>query len=412
MLTKRKAIAAAIAMAAPWMAHAEDGAMPSFRFSGFGTLGAVATNTDQAEYATSVLQPKGAKKSADPGVDSLLAGQVDVRATKDLTFVGQLVANRTADDNYTPHVEWAFGRYAITRELAVRAGILAVPVFLQSDSRLVGFANPWVRPPTSLYSQAPFTDYDGADLVYRRNMGDFALTLQPYFGRATPEVPNAATGATTKAHLDDIVGINVAGEIGAWTVRAGYLQTKFTYRTDSTAQLFAGLRQIAPLVPGAGDLADSLDSVDKKITFTTVGASYDSGNVLFQAEYGKRKADFFLADTSAWYATLGYRFGNVMPHVTYSKVTTDSPTTQSVVPPVGQLAPLAAGINTLLAGQNPAQNTVALGVRWQFARNADVKLQWDHVSLPAGATGNFLNAQPGFAGSTVNVYSAAVDFVF
>jgi hypothetical protein len=79
---------------------------------------------------------------------------------------------------------------------------------------------------------------------------------------------------------------------------------------------------------------------------------------------------------------------------------------------VGPLAALAGGINTLLAGQNPAQNTVAVGVRWQFMRNADVKLQWDHVSLPAGATGNFLAAQPGFAGSTVNVYSAAVDFVF
>jgi hypothetical protein len=412
MSMKRTALAAAIAMALPWCVHAEDANLPSFKFSGFGTLGGVATNTDQAEYATSVLQSGGAKKSVDFGVDSVLAGQVDARATADLTFTGQLVANRTADkDKYTPHVEWAFGRYALTRDLAVRAGILAVPVFLQSDSRLVGFANPWVRTPTALYSQAPFTDYQGADLVYRHAFGDASLTVQPYYGRANPQIPSGDGHVTS--HLDDLTGINVMGEMGAWTVRAGYFQSKFTYGTDQTRDLFAGLRQAAPLVPGLEQLADNLDPTNKKVSFASLGAAYDSGNIWAQAEYGKRKADFFLADTTAWYASFGYRFGNVMPHITYSKVTTDSPTSYaSAFPPVPELAPLADGVAGLLSDQNPAQNTIAIGVRWQFARNADVKLQWDHVSLPAGAIGNFQNAQPGFLGSTVNVYSAAVDFVF
>ena len=49
------AIAVAIALAAPCAAWAQDAAMPQFSFSGFGTLGFVNTNTDQAEYATSVL---------------------------------------------------------------------------------------------------------------------------------------------------------------------------------------------------------------------------------------------------------------------------------------------------------------------------------------------------------------------
>jgi hypothetical protein len=47
---KRVAIAVAIALAAPCAAWAQDAAMPQFSFSGF-----VSTNTDQAEYATSVL---------------------------------------------------------------------------------------------------------------------------------------------------------------------------------------------------------------------------------------------------------------------------------------------------------------------------------------------------------------------
>ena len=412
MKNRKLAVAMAIAMAAPWAAFAQEAATPRFSFSGFGTLGAVATDTNLAEYATSVLQPGGAKKKADFGVDSLIAGQVNARATNSLTFVGQVVANRTADDDFVPHVEWAFAQYAILPDLAVRGGILAVPLFLQSDSRLVGFANPWVRTPTALYSQAPFTNYRGIDLVYRHAFGGVNVTLQPYFGKAPTDIPDASTGGHVTAELDELRGVNLMAEMGAWTVRAGYVQTQFTYRSASTVQLFAGLRSIAPLVPGAAALADSLDSVDKRITFAAAGVAYDSGNVWFQGEFGKRKADLFLADTTAWYTSLGYRFGNVMPHVTLSRVRVDSPTSQSVVPPLGPLAPIAAGINSLLAGQNPAQKAVALGVRWQFARNADVKLQWDRIDLPTGAVGNFQAAQPGFAGSTVNVYSAAVDFVF
>lgn len=412
MRKKQIAIAVAIATMAPWCARADDSVGQMFSFSGFGTLGAVSTNNDLGEYATSVLQPKGAKKSADFGVDSLIAGQVNVRATDNLSFVGQLVANRTADDDYQPHVEWAFARYAVTPDLSVRGGILAVPVFMQSDSRLVGFANPWVRMPTAVYSQAPFTNFTGADLVYRHAFGDTTMTVQPYAGRADVDVPQPGMSGHTRAKLDDIVGLDLAAEHGAWTFRAGYFQTKFTYATDQTTTLFNSLRQVAPLVPGAADLADSLDSNGKKITFATIGAGYDSGNVFAQTEYAKRKADFFLADTSAWYATFGYRFGNVMPNITVSQVKQDSPTSQSVVPPVGPLAPLAAGVNQLLGGSVPAQKAVALGVRWQFAKSADVKLQWDRIALPNGAVGNFTNTLPGFAGSTVNVYSAAVDFVF
>jgi hypothetical protein len=303
-------------------------------------------------------------------------------------------------------------RYAILPDLAVRGGILAVPIFLQSDSRLIGFANPWVRPPTAVYSQSPFTNYRGVDLVYRHDFGGVNLTLQPYFGKAPTKVPDAASGGHLTSDLDDLRGLNVAAEMGPWTVRAGYLQTQFTYRTASLAQLIGGIRAVAPLVPGAAALANSLEPIDKQIKFAALGVAYDSGNILFQSEYGKREADFFLADTTSYYATLGYRFGNVMPHVTLSRVRTDSPTSQSVIPAAGPLAPVAAGVNTLLSGQNPAQKVLALGVRWQFMRNADLKLQWDRINLPSGAVGNFQRAQPGFAGSNVNVYSAAVDFVF
>jgi hypothetical protein len=404
---KKVAVAAIAAALSPAIAGAQ--AFPEFSFSGFGTLGAVRTDTDSGRYALSVLQPGGADTSWDASVDSLLGGQLDVRFTRSLSFVGQLVANKRAQDDFQPHVEWAFLRYAVTPDLAVRGGVLATPVFMLSDSRLVGISFPWVRPPTALYSQAPITNFRGIDLVYRVPIGAATLTLQPYLGEAPTDVPGT-TGGVVKTKLDDVRGIAALVEAGGWSVGARYFESKFTYRTASTDALWAGLRMIAPQVPGAGALGESLASIDKKITFASVGATYDGARVFFQAEYGRRRTDLFLADTSAWYASIGYRFGNVMPHLTISEVEVDSPTSQRVVPPVGPLAALAAGIDSLLAGQNVAQETVAAGVRWQFHKNADLKVQWDRVKLPPGAVGNF-RAQPGFA-SRVDVYSVAVDFVF
>ncbi|HJV89267.1 MAG TPA: hypothetical protein VJ623_03095, partial [Holophagaceae bacterium] len=43
-------------------------APPSFTLRGFGTLGAVRSDTDQAEYIRDVSQPKGATRSPDLGV--------------------------------------------------------------------------------------------------------------------------------------------------------------------------------------------------------------------------------------------------------------------------------------------------------------------------------------------------------
>ena len=404
-----KRIAAAVAAALlPACAFAQG--QSQFSFSGFGTLGVVGTDTYEGRYATSVLQPGGADKGWDAGVDSLIAGQVDARFTNSLSFVGQLVANRRAQDDFQPHVELAFLRYALTPNLSVRGGIIATPVFMISDSRLVGISYPWVRTPTALYSQAPITNFRGLDLVYRLNVGNSTFTLQPYIGVAPNNVPGGPNGSVLKTELDDVRGLAVTAELGNWTLAGRYFQSQFTYRSVSTDTLWGGLRQLSAMLPGAAGLLDELESVDKKLTFASLGVSYDGGNVFFQSEYGRRRSKTFLADTTAWYASAGYRFGNVMPHLTVSEVKMDSPTSQSAIPPVGPLLPLAMGVNELLAGQNVAQKTVAAGVRWQFHKNADFKVQWDRVKLPNRAVGNF-DALPGFA-EKVDVYSVAVDFVF
>ena len=75
------------------------------------------------------------------------------------------------------------------------------------------------------------------------------------------------------------------------------------------------------------------------------------------------------------------------------------------------MAALKPTVDGLTASQNPAQDTVALGVRWDAYKSLDVKLQYDHVKPAAGSRGFFNNTKAGFTGP-VSVYSVAVDFVF
>jgi hypothetical protein len=384
-------------------------AYPEVSFSGFGTLAAVRTDTDAGRYQTSVLQPGGAATSWDVRPDSLLAGQVNARFTRDLAAVAQLVANRRAQDDFAPHVEWAFARYSVTPALDARAGIMAVPIFMLSDSRLVGISFPWVRPPTALYSQAPITNFRGGELLYRNTVGDLAVTLQPYAGKAPTDVP--VTAGVVRVQLDNMLGLAASAEWQSWTVRASYFRCDITYPNATVLGYVSDLRSAAPSLPGASQLADELDPTGKRLTFVSAGASYDAGPVFFQAEYGRRRSrSLVLSQTRSWYGTLGYRFGNVMPHVTVARTLVDSRSSQDVVPSSGSFAALGAGLDAMLASQDVAQQAVAIGVRWQFLRNADLKLQWDHVKLPGGAVGNF-HASPGFADS-VNVYSAGIDVVF
>ena len=66
---------------------------PSWAFSGFGTLGYVATSTDQALFADPG-QPGGVGKAGGFGPDSKLGGQVNAKANSVFSVTVQGVAER------------------------------------------------------------------------------------------------------------------------------------------------------------------------------------------------------------------------------------------------------------------------------------------------------------------------------
>ena len=61
--------------------------------------------------------------------------------------VVQVITQQRFDDSYVPTIEWANLKYQFTPDLSARIGRIALPTFLVSDYRTVGYAIPWIRTP-------------------------------------------------------------------------------------------------------------------------------------------------------------------------------------------------------------------------------------------------------------------------
>jgi hypothetical protein len=389
---------------------------PTFSFSGYGTLGLVHSSDDRADYLVDPFKPTGPgyTRAWSADVDSRVGAQVTANIAPRFSAVVQVIAQQRYDDTYKPELEWANVKFEVTPDLSVRGGRVVLPIFMVTDSRRVGFANPWVRPPVEVYGLVPLTTSDGADATWRLPWGDVNNTLQLTVGRANPKFPSQPTIGTGTAQVRGITAIADTIEFGPTTARLSYGRARLTI--SAFDPLFDAFRQFGP--PGE-DIATRYEVDDRKVDFVGVGVVHDPGRWFVMAEWAKFDTHSIIGARSAWYASGGYRFGNVTPYVTYAasravSSTSDPGLNPAFFPPtvVPVVATLNATLNTSLAALG-VQKSASIGVRWDVMRNLAAKLQYDHVKRGAGSPGTFGNIQPGFEpGGKAGIFSVAVDFVF
>jgi len=406
------------AMAACMSAHAggytsEDG---KFSLSGFGTLGAVKLDTDDAEFNYKG-QRGGAGSDFSLNPDSKIAVQGTYKFTPTVSFTAQLMSKYDAEGQYTPSVEWAFAKWQALPSVAIRVGRMGAPLFMISDFREVNYANLWVRTPLDVYGQVPFSSFNGADASYQTSIGDTTLSASIFAGRADTKYSLSDITEPSKVILNNMRGINLQAEFdGGITLRLGHTQGKLKVESDTTETL-AGYAALCAAAAPCAETQALLTASGADASFTGIGLSIDRGNWLASMEYTKRKTDTYISDTTGWYASAGYRLGKFTPYLAVSKISVDKRHTNPLLGTPYSAAAFSPYVTAFLATQNTEQRTTSLGVRWDVLSNVAIKAQWDRIVKPADSVGMFyVNETVGSDfydnKQTVNAVSLSVDFVF
>jgi len=310
--------------------------MDNIRINGF--INAIGETSDSSTPYLETIDKDGDWASSNYGIT------VTAKIDRKLTLATQL--HGRASGNSVAVFDWAFGRYLVNDLITVKAGKMKYSGNLVSEYVDVGYAYPWVRPPEVIYSE-------GADLFFESYSGGSALFTLGDDIEYSAEVYGGGDKEEDVTHKK-MLGL---------TLRAvhDYGELKLAYNRS---------------------LLITNDNQNRKYKeYLSLGGKMDWNNWLVMAEYVRSEVeDISVHDAYGAFATVGYKIGHTMPHLTYQKYDKD-------------------------LGNN--QSSVTLGVRYNLGPATALKLEVQRIK-PKG--GGLFTSQP--IESSVNVINAAVNFVF
>lgn len=397
------------------LAHAQD-VLGDWRFAGFGTLGAAVSNTSDAEFLRDIVQPRGTTRTVDGRLDSRLGLQASGPITTTLHATIQVVSKYKWDATFAPELTWALLSWDATPDLQIRGGRLGYDVFLNADSRDVGFSYLWARPPVEHFGPLPLSHLDGMDISQSVTLGSASLRFKAYAGVASEKMP-AGFGTLLDLSGSRLYGLVAEGTWGAWRGRlsGSYFKPRHNF-VGHIGQIQSGLNTFGAMLGDSGlaASAEGMNLQDKTIRFFSGGLSYDEGGLQFQAVAGRFDSNATpVPNNWSGFISAGYRFGNVVPYAYWSRIVSERANLYTGMLPMLPMPEAQQLLQALdayeLATQND-QRTFALGARWDFAAQACLKIQTDSLHAHH-ATALWSKVKPGWNGKAT-VVSVVVDFIF
>jgi hypothetical protein len=403
----RACLAALLPLLLP-LGAAADGleADSALKLRGFGTVGVVGNSTSGAHFIRDILQPGGVAGGWSSAVDSRLGLQANFRLTDQIEGVAQVVSMYNYDGSYRPGLEWAFVSYSPDPAFKVRLGRLGWDVYMLSDSRNVGYSYLWVRPPVEYFGQLQIPHVDGADVVVKHQLGGGIASAKLYAGLADQKVPSPPTADYDLAG-SVVRGVNLDYQKGAWQFRVGYTAVKVENELPGLVPLLGALSVSGP---GAAALGADLSLAGKTIEIVSAGTVFENGPWQAQLMVNRFTSDTLIfPQKDSGYLLLGYRIDKWTPFVNFAATRSVGASQRRTGLPLPN--PLDTAVATTLAVAQSRQNTLSLGVRYDFMRNADLKVQLDRVRVSDHAALLWRNARADWNGHAT-ILSVALDFVF
>lgn len=381
----------------------------SFFLNGFGTLGGTYNSTDQATFIRDKGQPDGPR---DDGVfwgtDSRIGIQGSWRPSEDVEAMLQVVSKYRYDGSYRPTVTWGFLKYAFTPNLELRLGRLGFDIYFNADSSEVGYAYLWVRPPVEFYLPIHYTYFDGGDLTLRYPLGDGMLKSK-LFGGKTDETIASSVG--TDYTLDGAMwGGLVEYQLPKWLFRAGFNVSRLDDDYAQLTPLLGALRMTG--VPQAAAVADDLRLTKGNYVFLAAGLAYEDGPWRAMAGITHIDSDNLLSHSAlSTTFSLGYRINRWTPYIIYSRAESDHPRASTGLPNIYPYALLNAAVDEATSFNQFDQDTFSVGARYDFAKNAALKMQVDRTHSRNNPSMFWVEADPDWDGNAT-IFSVTLDFVF
>ena len=403
-MTKHKFAVQLAAFATAFVLHAGPAVAEIERviFSGFGTLGVVATDVDELQFVRIGIEAENPSQT-NFGSDSVLGVQGNFGFGNGAEAVVQVLSRRTTKSNYTPRAALAFISFAASPELTLRTGRLRVPAFMLSDSLDINYAYPWVRPPVEVYTLNPFADLDGVDVLYRTRIADVDLELHPYFGRSRVDIFRHG-----HASLSQLRGLNIGLSRDELSLHLGYSRARLNLRWGDPD--FDQLKLNLNSFPGGQRMLAEMEGNNASASFISAGFHWDGNPWQLIGEYAIRRTSAFVNSASGWHLTIGRHIRNTLPYLKLAHSRQDSPVVSQ------KLSMGLSAIDAFNASRNSSQQSVSAGLRWDLHPSAALKVELARNRIAQDGWGPFHprkdTQSTRVSGRTVNTLSLTVDVVF
>jgi hypothetical protein len=401
---------------------------PNWSVKGFGTLGLARSDNDSLGFYRDRAQTREVKKSFEISTDSRLGLQLDVDINDEWHATTQFIVRDHAGDFVEQNLDWAFLRWQPTDTTTIRAGRMGLDAFLLSDYRNVGYAYPWMRPSHEFYANIPITHYDGMDFkhtLFLENGDDLAFKVSA--GYSSTSHPEEFTNFKLEG---PVVTANLLYQTGNWRLRAGYVYIWQLVQAEGRLpdELRATLNNPAYnyLVPNLNKLRPLTDTDNGRVQFMSIGTAYDNGTWLMHAEASYTEEEdmrMAVADTVSAYFSIGRRFSDLTVYSVYGvsqsfphKIDTLSINPELANTPLEAAATKLSGAVTDIfnnqSSQHIDQQSISLGLRWDFYQNVAFKAQWTHFWLGEHGAPLWQRDRGKHTPNRVNLFSFGFDFIF
>ncbi|GLX78981.1 hypothetical protein tinsulaeT_23210 [Thalassotalea insulae] len=278
--------------------------------------------------------------------ESIFALQAVVDLGDKLSATAQLVAKGV--DDFEPEFDWYYLTYRATDSLTLMAGRRNIPMYYFSEYSEVGYAYPWMRPPSNLYWWQ-ITQFNGVNAMYSFDSGDYSNTVTLFYGneysRDNTEMGyyEVLFGGESSTVVDefwtDITGVN-------WNISGDIFDLRFVYFQHDMERT----RHFIDTT------SDQLNTSQK---FYGFGGSIDLNpfTVLFDWNFVTRD-DGLGTEYPTYLISLVYNIDDYQPYIAYSKA--DHERTKLKIDDLEE------------------HYIMSYGVRYNFLPNASFKVQYDH----------------------------------